>query len=79
LLDNHVPSSWNQRQLADITGEDVIRLRDRIKQSEGADTQRKRGGPYAANHLIRLLRAMFKLAKTRGICPEKIRRSESNY
>jgi integrase len=66
ILNNHVPAGWNRRLLSDITREDVLRLRDGIKQSAGSDAKRRRGGPYAANHLIRLLRAMFNLAKTWG-------------
>jgi integrase len=67
LLNNHVPSGWNQRHLADITREDVIRLRDRINSPRALMPRENGAAPYAANHLIRLLRAMFNLAKTWGI------------
>jgi integrase len=66
ILTNHIPIGWNARLLSDFTREDVVRLRDRIKESFNSGAKRKLGGPYAANHVIRLLRAMFNLAKTWG-------------
>ena len=66
ILTNHIPIGWNGRLLSDFTREDVVRLRDRIKESSNSGAKRKLGGPYAANHVTRLLRAMFNLAKTWG-------------
>ena len=70
LLNNHVPLSWRSRRLSEISRQDVIHLRDAV--SRKTDPRKKgnakAGGiPYAANHLIRLLRAMFNLARDWGM------------
>jgi integrase len=54
VIRNHIPKSWLTRKASDISREEVIRLKDDV---------RKNSGPYAANHVIRLLRAMFNLAR----------------
>jgi len=49
----------------------VINLRDLVANKENLRVKdkeaRRRGIPYAANHLVRLLRAMFNLAKDWGM------------
>jgi integrase len=56
LLAKYVPESWAARKINDITAKEVSLLHERIGSEHG---------PYAANHLARLLRAMFNLAKRR--------------
>jgi integrase len=71
VLKNHIPSAWRHRKLSDISREDVIQLRDAVARKENPRVkdkeQRKRGMPYAANHLLRLLRTMFNLARDWGM------------
>jgi integrase len=71
LLKNHLPKGWRTRRLSDITRQDVINLRDVVARKENPRVKdkeaRKKGVPYAANHLVRLLRAMFNLAKDWGM------------
>jgi integrase len=56
LLRRYIPKAWTGRRIKDITAEDV----DRLHAAVGRDH-----GHYAANHLVRLLRTMFNLAKSR--------------
>ena len=71
VFKNHVPSGWRHRRLSDITREDVIQLRDAVARKENPrvkdQEQRKKGIPYAANHVLRLLRSMFNLARDWGM------------
>jgi len=71
LLKNHLPKGWRTRRLSEITRQDVINLRDLVANKENPrmkDKEARRSGlPYAANHLVRLLRAMFNLAKDWGM------------
>jgi integrase len=52
----YIPEGWRKRKIKDITAEEVDRLHKKIGRDHGH---------YAANHLIRLLRTMFNLAKSR--------------
>ncbi|HAM57523.1 MAG TPA: hypothetical protein DCQ64_19770 [Candidatus Rokubacteria bacterium] len=54
-----VPASWRNRRLSDLTREDVAELHARV----GRDR-----GHYTANRALALLRAMFTLARTWGLC-----------
>jgi integrase len=71
VFKNHVPSGWRHRRLSDIAREDVIQLRDAVARKENPrvkdQEQRKKGIPYAANHVLRLLRSMFNLARDWGM------------
>ena len=71
VFKNHIPSGWRNRRLSDISREDVIQLRDAVARKENPRVkdkeQRKKGMPYAANHLLRLLRSMFNLARDWGM------------
>jgi integrase len=71
VLKNHLPSGWRNRRLSDITREEVIQLRDTVARKENPRVknkeERKKGMPYAANHLVRLLRTMFNLARDWGM------------
>jgi len=69
LLANHVPQAWRSRRISDISREEVIRLRDAVavKSRPRKKGTPKRGMPYAANHLLRLLRTMFNIARDWGL------------
>jgi integrase len=69
LLRNHVPSGWRNRKLSDISREDVLQLRDAISRKirSGKRSLPEEGMPYAANHMLRLLRTMFNLARDWGL------------
>jgi len=54
LLQRYIPAGWNSRRLSDISRADVARLHAKIGEEHGQS---------AANHLIRLLRAMFNLGR----------------
>jgi integrase len=54
-----IPATWRHRRLSDLTREHVAELHARV----GRDS-----GHYAANRGLALLRAMFNLARTWGLC-----------
>lgn len=56
LLKRYIPEPWRKQKIKDITAKDVDRLHKRIGRDHGQ---------YAANHLVRLLRTMFNLARAR--------------
>jgi site-specific recombinase XerD len=53
---SYIPEVWRKRKIKEITAEDVDRLHKKIGRDHGH---------YAANHLVRLLRTMFNLAKSK--------------
>lgn len=61
LLKRYAPISWNARRLSDIRREDLLKLHANIGEKHGRS---------AANHLTRLLRAMFNLARDWGMFKE---------
>ena len=54
-----IPASWRHRRLSDLTREHIAELHARV----GRDS-----GHYTANRALALLRAMFNLARTWGLC-----------
>ncbi len=60
-LERLVPSSWNSRELESFSRVEITRVHDSV----GTDQ-----GPYAANRLLAMLRAMFNLAVEWGLLPE---------
>ena len=57
-LTHYIPSGWNARRLSNVTRGDIERLHATVGREHG---------PYSANHTMRLLRHMFKLAGDWGI------------
>lgn len=55
LLARYLPSSWKSRRLSEFSHDEIVRLHQKIG---------RENGQYAANHFMRLLRAMFNLAKS---------------
>lgn len=58
LLKRYVPKSWDSRRLSDLRREDFVKLHAKVGDENGQS---------AANHLMRLLRAMFNLARDWGM------------
>lgn len=54
LITRYLPSSWKSRRLSEFSHDEIVRLHQTI----GGEN-----GQYAANHFVRLLRAMFNRAK----------------
>ena len=70
LIKNHIPQAWRHRRVCDISRADIIELRDTVARKRNPRKKGKaaaEGIPYASNHLVRLLRAMFNLARDWGM------------